>query len=144
MTAQANNGGSGNEKAKGKRDDAPPPDEDALIRDIPIDDLDDPDWDLPDSSWPGAGPDPYDAYAGYKETENGSPKFADRHVIDAISRIIELLADTADAVSPEARRQLERILRDLLVAARDTLDWMIERIDEHDSDEVEIEEIPID
>ncbi|MFY9264631.1 MAG: hypothetical protein WAO61_04310 [Solirubrobacterales bacterium] len=71
--------------------------------------------------------------------------FGDRGTLEAISRIIETLTGLAgDSLAPESRRQLEKILRDLLVAARDSLDWMIDRIDERSNQEVEIEEIPVD
>ncbi|MBK5230890.1 MAG: hypothetical protein JJE27_06940 [Thermoleophilia bacterium] len=59
--------------------------------------------------------------------------------------MIELIAGAAgDALPPETRRRLEGMLRDLLVALRDSLDRMIEHLDEHDDYEVEIEEIRID
>jgi hypothetical protein len=71
--------------------------------------------------------------------------FNDRGLVEAITRIIEALASAAgDALAPEARHQLEKTLRDLLVALRDSLNWIIERIDERQEDDFEIEEIPID
>ncbi|MGH2906196.1 MAG: hypothetical protein ACRDKI_05440 [Solirubrobacterales bacterium] len=97
----------------------------------------------------GAGDHPrgdYDPYADFTAGGSyGDPRSGDRGLIEAITRIIEALAGAAgDTLPPEARKQLERVLRDLLVALRDALTWMIERIDERAEDEYEIEQIPVD
>jgi len=91
---------------------------------------------------PRAEHDPYTDHS----TGRGSRAYApDRGTAEAITRIIEMLAGAAsDALPPEARRQLERVLRDLLVIARDSLNLMIDRIDQHEHNDIEIEEIPID
>jgi hypothetical protein len=134
--AEQNGGGNGNGDG--------PPDDDFLIRD-----RDDPFEVEPDH--PRAE---YDPYADFESARAGGTGggygaggagFGDRGLIEAIARIIESLAGVAgDALAPEARRQLEKTLRDLLVALRDALDWIIERIDEREEDDFEIEEIPID
>lgn len=87
---------------------------------------------------PGLG---YDPYSEFPPPRGGG----ERATVDALTRVFELLAGAAgDALPPEARRQLERVLRDLLVTLRDSLDRVIERLDGHVHEEVEIEEIPID
>jgi hypothetical protein len=105
---------------------------DALIRDR------DDDFDIDfEPSHPGGDYDPYDDFAG--------GDFGDRGLIEAVTRIIESVAGLAiDALPAEGRRQLERVLRDLLVALRDVLDRLIERLDARTEDEIEIEEIPVD
>lgn len=102
------------------------------------------DWDNPRAD--------YDPYADFATggARAGGPgfggaDFADRGLVDAITRIIDSLASAAgDALAPETRRQLEKLLRDLLVVLRDVIDAMIERIDNRRDEEFEIEEIPID
>lgn len=90
-------------------------------------------WDDPDLG--------YDPFADYPPPRGGR----ERAAADAVARVFELLAGAAgDALPPEARRRLERVLRELLVTLRDALDGMIERLDDRVQDEVEIEEIPID
>ncbi|MFY9487978.1 MAG: hypothetical protein WAP35_04685 [Solirubrobacterales bacterium] len=131
MSVGVHNGGSGKNGFGGDLDD--------LIKDR--DEEFGIDWDQP-----GLG---YDQYAGFDDRTRSSSEgggFADRGTLEAISRIIETLSGmTEGALSPDARHQLEKILRDLLVVLRDSLDWMIDRIDERSgSAEVEIEEIPID
>lgn len=75
----------------------------------------------------------------------GGAGFGDRGLVDAITRIIDSLASAAgDALAPDTRRQLEKLLRDLLVVLRDVIDAMIERIDNRREVDFEIEEIPID
>lgn len=116
---------------------------DALIRDRD-DEFDVPgDWDNPRAG--------YDPYEDFKQSQAGSgggagnSGFADRGLVDAITRIIESLAGAAgDALAPDTRRQLEKLLRDLLVVLRDVIDAMIERIDNRRDQDFEIEEIPID
>lgn len=93
---------------------------------------------------PRAGYDPYEDFAGAQSSQRQAPGF-DRGLIDAITRILEGLGGvTGDALSPDAKRRLEKALRDLLVVLRDVIDAMIERIDNRSEDEIEIEEIPID
>jgi hypothetical protein len=93
---------------------------------------------------PRAGYDPYEDFAGAQSGQRQAPGF-DRGLIDAITRILEGLGGvTGDALSPDAKRRLEKALRDLLVVLRDVIDAMIERIDNRSEDEIEIEEIPID
>lgn len=115
---------------------------DALIRDRE-DEFDVPgDWDNPRAG--------YDPYEDFKQSQagggaSGGSSFADRGLVDAITRIIESLAGAAgDTLAPDTRRQLEKLLRDLLVVLRDVIDAMIERIDNRRDDDFEIEEIPVD
>lgn len=71
-------------------------------------------------------------------------EYGRRGDLPGVVRMFALFNEVAgEAVSPETRRQLERVLRDLLVILRDVIDRAIERLDE-DTGEVEIEEIPID
>lgn len=85
--------------------------------------------------------DAHDRFSG--AAANGAS--GERGITDAIMHLVELIAGaTGDALPPETRRRLEGMLRDLLVALRDSLDRVIERLDEHDDYEVEIEEIRID
>lgn len=92
--------------------------------------------------------DPWDEPSlGYDPFSDAPPPRGDRQrtTVDALAHVFELLAGTAgEALPPETRRQLERVLRDLLVTLRDSLDRVIERLDGHVQEEVEIEEIPID
>jgi plasmid stabilization system protein ParE len=93
---------------------------------------------------PRAGYDPYEDFAGAKSGPRQAPGF-DRGLVDAITRILEGLGGvTGDALSPDARRKLEKALRDLLIVLRDVINAMIERIDNRREDDFEIEEIPID
>jgi hypothetical protein len=93
---------------------------------------------------PRAGYDPYEDFASSQSGQRQAPGF-DRGLLDAITRILEGLGGvTGEALSPDARRKLEKALRDLLVVLRDVIDAMIERIDNHRDEEIEIEEIPID
>lgn len=106
------------------------------------------------SDWerPRADHDPYADFASAGHAGGGSQNQAfggsglgDRGLVDAITRIIDSLASAAgDALAPDARRQLEKLLRDLLVVLRNVIDAMIERIDNRRDDDFEIEEIPID
>lgn len=97
----------------------------------------------------------YDPYANFDSARSGDGTgggygasgagFTERGLVEAITRIIEMMTGVAgEALPPEARRRLENTLRDLLVALRDALNWVIERIDEHEEADFEIEEIPID
>jgi hypothetical protein len=103
--------------------------------------------------------DPFDEPFGGSSRGRGDPgasraRFSDsaangangeRGITDTIVHLMELVAGAAgDALPPETRRRLEGMLRDLLVALRDSLDRMIERLEERDDYEVEIEEIRID
>lgn len=65
---------------------------------------------------------------------------------DSLARLIELVGGLAsEAMPPDTRRQVERMLRDLLIVLRDTIDRLIDRLDEHGlDDEIEIEEIRVD
>ena len=103
----------------------------------------------PEGEWenPRAGYDPYEDFRASQARREGggSSAFADRGLVEAITRIIESLAGAAgDALAPDTRRQLEKLLRDLLVVLRDVIDAMIERIDNRRDDDFEIEEIPVD
>lgn len=144
MTAgPGNNGGNGSHPGG---DDFEP-----LIRDRETDFGSD--WDNPRADY-----DPYaDFAAGGARQGGGSQGYSfggsglggsglgDRGLVDAITRIIDSLATAAgDALAPDTRRQLEKLLRDLLVVLRDVIDAMIERIDNRREDDFEIEEIPID
>lgn len=146
MTPTANNGG--NEKNGGsgrKRDrrgfDDFDDDFDDLIRDpeyASTDPSSDPfesftrDWDDPATSR-GHG------------NGGGRPSGRSTGVTDAILHLVEMVAGTAgDALPPDTRRRLEGMLRDLLIALRDSLDQMIDRLEERTDYEVEIEEIHID
>jgi hypothetical protein len=92
---------------------------------------------------PRAGYDPYEDFAGAQSGQRQSSGF-DHGLLDAITRILEGLGGvTGDALSPDARRKLEKALRDLLVVLRDVINAMIERIDNRRDDDFEIEEIPI-
>lgn len=106
------------------------------------------DWDNPRADY-----DPYADFAAGGAGERGGGQgygfggsgLGDRGLVDAITRIIDSLASAAgDALAPDTRRQLEKLLRDLLVVLRDVIDAMIERIDNRREDDFEIEEIPID
>lgn len=133
------NGGNGNGRGPGNERD----EFDALIRDRE-DEFNGAAWDNP-----RAGYDPYEDFASSGGSAHsrgyGDGGFADRGLVDAITRIIDTLASAAgDALAPETRRQMEKVLRDLLVVLRDVIDAIIERIDNRREDDFEIEEIPID
>lgn len=107
----------------------------------------DPDFDFDDPSFGGGDPgdweDPGAAYARYQGRANGGA--TERGVFDAVIHLAEMVAGAAgDALPAESRRRLEGLLRDLLVALRDALDRAIERLDERQDVEIEIEEIHID
>lgn len=90
--------------------------------------------------------DPADPFGDYgtRERPRADSGF-DRGLVDAITRVLDGLTSLAgDALSPELRSQLERTLRDLLVALRDIIDALIERIDRRRDDNFQVEEIPID
>jgi hypothetical protein len=116
---------------------------DALIRDRDDDFEVGGDWENPRADY-----DPYEDFRASQAGrggDSGSSSFADRGLVDAITRIIESLAGSAgDALAPDTRRQLEKLLRDLLVVLRDVIDAMIERIDNRRDNDFEIEEIPVD
>lgn len=164
MNAAGSNGGGGNGKPGGERGQGDAPkretgsgrrdwpgydDFDDLIRD-PDYDFDDPSFGSPGATAAGAGwEDPSEAFRRY--SERGAAGFGpaaggDRTAADLLARVIELLGDLAsEALPAETRRQVERMLRDLLVVLRDTIDRLIDRLDEHNlDDDVEIEEIKID
>ena len=136
MTASERNGpgggnGAGRDPDKPNKGDDPFDDFDALIRDR--EDPFDVDFEMPrrERSRPRGG---YDPYADFEPTH-----------ADALSRIIDLVSGIAGgALSPEARRQLEKTLRDLLVLLRNLLNRIIESLDARSEDDFEIEEIPID
>lgn len=76
---------------------------------------------------------------------NGRSSGSANGVTDAILHLVEMVAGTAgDALPPDTRRRLEGMLRDLLIALRDSLDKMIDRLEERTDYEVEIEEIHFD
>ena len=143
-----NDSGERNGHPNGSGSGGEPDDFDALIRDRD----EDFEWGEPEhgaGGHPRGEYDPYEDFAGrgaYAGGYGSTTGFSDRGLIEAITRIIDALAGVAgEALSPDARRQLEKTLRDLLVALRDALDWMIARIDERSSrEDIEIEEIPID
>lgn len=91
--------------------------------------------------------DPSDPFADFGQRGGSSRTESsfDRGLVDAITRVLDGLTSLAgDALSPELRSQLERTLRDLLIALRDIIDALIERIDRRRDDNFEVEEIPID
>lgn len=145
MSTYGENGGNGGGNG-GPADD----DFDDLIRD-PLDDFDDlirdPDYDFDDPPTASGWEDPSAAYARFGgRSGNGSSGSAGESTAESIARLIELVGGLAsEALPPDTRRQVERMLRDLLVVLRDTFDRLIDRLDEHDlDDEIEIEEIRID
>lgn len=168
MNMAGSNGGGGNGKPGGKRGHGDEPESAEATgrtrRDWPgYDDFDDlirdPDYDFDDPSFGTSGAaaggsasdweDPSEAFRRF--SERGAPGFGsatggDRSAADLIARVIELLGGLAtEALPAETRRQIERMLRDLLVVLRDTIDRLIERLDQHDLDnDVKIEEIKID
>lgn len=92
----------------------------------------------------GEPSDPYGDFGQRQQRASGGSAF-DRGLVDAITRVLDGLTSLAgDALSPELRSQLERTLRDLLVALRDIIDALIERIDRRRDDNFQVEEIPID
>jgi hypothetical protein len=156
VTASKQNGhGNGNGAGKSGggpgKDSDPIDDFDALIRDRDDDfeiEFDDP---FSVRSHPRGDYDPYSdfesarAYGTGGHYGAGGAGFSDRGLADALTRIIEMLGGVdSSALSPEARRQLEKTLRDLLVLLRDVLNRIIESIDARSDDDFEIEEIPID
>lgn len=95
------------------------------------------DWDRPRAG--------YDPYGEFSSGGFAGGAAGDRNLVDAIARIIDSMAALAgDALSPQTRRQVESVLRDLLVVLRDVINAMIERIDGRREDDFKIEEIPID
>ena len=106
----AGQNGHGNGNGAGKKPGGDPfEDFDALIRDR------DDEFDV-EFEHPRAQYDPYADFASARSGESGGGSgFGDRGLVEAITRIIEALAGVAgDALAPEARRQLEKTLRDLL------------------------------
>lgn len=146
MNSYGENGGNGGNGSDGGAFDD---DFDELIRD--------PEYDF-DEPVPGAGfgwEDPAAAFRGHGSRGSGSAHggsthggsaHGDRSAADSIARLIELVGSLAtEALPADTRRQFESMLRDLLVVLRDTIDRLIDRLDEHGvDDEVEIEEIRID
>ncbi|MBI5310964.1 MAG: hypothetical protein HZB14_08095 [Actinobacteria bacterium] len=155
MSAGNGNGGPGE---RGERPPHEAPSESGRARrDWPgFDDFDDlirdPEYDFDEPSGGSSEwEDPSDAYRRFSARAQGAGGFGpagggDRGAADAIARIIELLGGLAtEALPAETRRQVERMLRDLLVVLRDTIDRLIDRLDEHNlDDDVEIEEIRVD
>ncbi len=114
---------------------------DDLIRD-PEYAHDDPDD--PFESFSPGWDDPAERYRSARSRSGGATGAASG-VTDAVLHLIEMLAGAAgDALPPDSRRRLESMLLDLLVAIRDSIDGMIERLEERVDHEVEIEEIQID
>lgn len=154
MSAAKQNGhGNGNGAGKGprKRKAGDPIDDfEELIRDRDDDfeiEFDDP---FTARAHPRGDYDPYSDFESARAYGSGggyggdASGFSDRGLADALTHIIELLAGVAtNSLSPEARRKLEKTVRDLLVMLRDVLDRIIEGIDARHEDEFEIEEIPI-
>lgn len=99
----------------------------------------------PGGDAPG-GSDPFADYAGPRRSAHqGRARGIESGLVDTVTRILDALAGLAgESLPPNARRQLERSLRDLLVVLRDVIDALIERLDARHEDDFEIEEIPID
>lgn len=153
MSPTAHNGGNGSGNGWGDEFDEPAgerprkrdrrgfDDFDDLIRD-PEYTHDDPND--PFESFSHGWEDPTEQYRRARSRSGGAAGAASG-VTDAVLHLIEMLAGAAgDALPPDSRRRLEGMMLDLLVAVRDSIDGMIERLEERVDNEVEIEEIQID
>ncbi len=114
----------------------------------PIDDeWDELDWeelDWEEMGFEDLGYEPEDADRVREAWRRINREYGRRGDLPGIMRMFSLFNEVAgEAVSPETRRQFERVLRDFLVILRDVIDRAIDRL-EVDAGEVEIEEIPID
>lgn len=108
------------------------------------DDFDGIEVDWEELDWEELGFEPEDGDRVRDAWHKFSERYEGRGDLGSLVRFVELVGEVAgDALPPDARRQLERLLREFLVVVRDVADRVIERLDESEND-FEIEEIPID
>lgn len=108
-------------------------------------------WDDPADPWGDyarqAGSQSRGGHGGHGHGARGrsSRPGVDRTIVESISRIIDGLAGLAgEALPSDLQQRLEQALRELLVALRDILDMLIDRIDGRRGPQPQVEEIPID